>query len=83
MAVFRFDVQMYVRALALVTLCALASALPFDGSKRISRIALGSCNNAKKPQPLWPEIASYSPDAFVWLGDITCTPLTSSPYEFF
>jgi len=32
-------------------------------------VAFGSCNRDELPQPLWPVIASKSPDLWVWLGD--------------
>ena len=35
-----------------------------------TRIAFGSCNDVKKPQVLWEQIAGLEPTAFVWLGDI-------------
>ena len=35
-----------------------------------TRIAFGSCNDVKKPQVLWDQIARLEPTAFVWLGDI-------------
>lgn len=33
------------------------------------RIAFGSCNQQWDPQPIWPVIASYKPDLFLFLGD--------------
>jgi len=34
------------------------------------RIAFGSCNDLKRPQLLWEQIALLEPSAFVWVGDI-------------
>ncbi|MFK7907714.1 MAG: alkaline phosphatase D family protein [Chitinophagales bacterium] len=38
-------------------------------SKTLQTIAFGSCNNQKKPQPLWKDILAYNPDLWIWLGD--------------
>lgn len=36
----------------------------------VSRIAFGSCNHQRLPQPLWPVIVAQHPDLWVWSGDI-------------
>ncbi len=36
---------------------------------RPTRIALGSCANQRRPQPVWRAVAAARPDAFVFLGD--------------
>jgi len=41
-----------------------------DASKSLTRIAFGSCNHQNRPQPLWPAIAEYNPELFIWLGDV-------------
>lgn len=35
----------------------------------IDRLAFGSCSRETLPQVMWPEIISYQPDLWVWLGD--------------
>mmetsp|Transcript_20249 Transcript_20249/g.51747 ORF Transcript_20249/g.51747 Transcript_20249/m.51747 type:complete len:490 (-) Transcript_20249:434-1903(-) len=34
------------------------------------RLAFGSCNQQKKPQLLWDDIARLQPSAFFWMGDM-------------
>lgn len=43
---------------------ALASDIP------LTSIAFGSCNNQKKDQSYWANIASDNPDLWIWSGDI-------------
>ncbi len=31
--------------------------------------AFGSCDRQDRPQPFWPAIAAFRPDAFIWMGD--------------
>lgn len=50
-------------ALVLLTLAALAAA-------ESTVLAFGSCNDERKPQPLWPHLLAAGPTAFVWTGDI-------------
>jgi alkaline phosphatase D len=38
-------------------------------NKSTTRIAFGSCNDQREPQPLWPSIVAAQPDLWVWLGD--------------
>lgn len=38
--------------------------------ERLERIAFGSCNQVKLPQPLWPVIVAWAPDLWIWTGDI-------------
>jgi len=40
-----------------------------DTSKRLSRVALGSCNDQRRDMSIWSEISTYDPDLWVWLGD--------------
>lgn len=54
--------------LLLAPLCAVGY-YPTDFDKPLERIALGSCNRAELPQPLWPAIQAAEPDLWVWLGD--------------
>lgn len=35
----------------------------------ISRIAIGSCSDQKRPQELWPVVLANNPDLWIWLGD--------------
>eukprot|EP00898_Chlorokybus_atmophyticus_P006397 jgi/Chlat1/6759/Chrsp50S06457 len=35
----------------------------------LERIAFGSCSKHDLPQPLWPGIADYKPQLWMWLGD--------------
>lgn len=44
----------------------------FDKNEKpagVFRIAFGSCNRERLPQPLWPVIISNQPDLWIWLGD--------------
>lgn len=38
-------------------------------TETVSRIAFGSCNSERKPQPLWPVIAKDEPSLWIWTGD--------------
>ena len=40
-----------------------------SSDKLITRIALGSCADQKKPQPIWESITALSPELFLFLGD--------------
>lgn len=35
----------------------------------VTRIAFGSCNRQDRDQPLWPKIAEFDPQVWIWLGD--------------
>lgn len=52
-------------ALPLALLPAAAAA----GPPAPTRIALGSCADQRKEQPVWEAVAAAAPDAFVFLGD--------------
>lgn len=41
-----------------------------DTSKRLSRIAFGSCNDEDEPQPMWKYIVENEADLWIWLGDM-------------
>lgn len=41
----------------------------FSSSRELHRIAFGSCNKVRKPQPLWSVIRGTNPDLWIWLGD--------------
>ena len=43
--------------------------LPLDTSRRMTRIALGSCARQGQPQPIWDAVVDSSPDLFIFLGD--------------
>ena len=43
--------------------------LPLDQSKRLNRIAMGSCVRQGDPQPIWKAVAESKPDLFLFLGD--------------
>lgn len=59
-----------VTALWLLAACAPQPVLgPATGGGELSVIALGSCNDQDRPQPLWDEIAAHRPGLWVWLGD--------------
>ncbi|CAM9527404.1 unnamed protein product, partial [Phaeothamnion confervicola] len=40
----------------------------------LERIAFGSCNKQKFQQPLWPVIASFRPQLWLWMGDAAYIP---------
>lgn len=35
----------------------------------LQRIAFGSCNDQSMEQPLWKNIAAYTPELWLWMGD--------------
>lgn len=55
-----------MRALVLPVLLLAASA---QAQGPTTRIALGSCVDQDKPQPIWSAVIAAKPDLFVWLGD--------------
>lgn len=60
-----------MRILLLFLLAAISHAIvPLDQANIPQKIAFGSCNKADRPQIFWDKIAEYTPDLFVWLGDI-------------
>ena len=46
------------------------SMKPLDTDSVLTSIAFGSCNNQKKDQSYWNNIASENPDLWIWSGDI-------------
>lgn len=59
------------RILALIFLAATLNWPPMlrAAEEPLSRIALGSCANEKKPQPIWETIARLDPQLFIFTGD--------------
>lgn len=60
--------------LTTVVLTLVCYALPSSADRlvttdRLSRIAFGSCNSERKPQPLWSVIAKDEPSLWIWTGD--------------
>lgn len=59
-----------------VLLVALAAGVPVRAEEPgpaaapLSRIAFGSCNDPRNPQPLWKPILATEPQLWIWLGDI-------------
>lgn len=51
------------------TVAGLASALPPDETRTLTRIAFGSCSKESKPQPIWDAVHASEPELFVFLGD--------------
>lgn len=53
---------------------ALLRALLLGASGLVSaaefKIGFGSCSKPELPQPLWDDINAWSPDAWIWTGDI-------------
>jgi len=47
----------------------MASTLPLDQTKVISKIAFGSCNRQNKKQTIWKTIKKEAPNFFIFLGD--------------
>lgn len=45
------------------------AAQPLPAPPPPFRIAFGSCNDTRKPQPIWAVIGAQAPDLWVWLGD--------------
>jgi len=41
-----------------------------DLTKRLDRIAFGSCSDEDEPQPMWKYIVSNNADLWIWLGDM-------------
>ena len=56
-------------ALSLVGYSMPSEADALVTTETVSRIALGSCNSERKPQPLWPVIAKDEPSLWIWTGD--------------
>lgn len=48
---------------------AVRADVPLDPSKPIRRIALGSCADQDRPQPIWDAVLGAKPDVFLFLGD--------------
>lgn len=46
-----------------------AASTPLDTTQPISRIAFGSCSDARKPVPAFDAIANAKPDLMIFLGD--------------
>ncbi|MEJ5169588.1 MAG: alkaline phosphatase D family protein [Fimbriimonadales bacterium] len=46
-----------------------AADVPLDASATLRRIALGSCADQDRPQPIWDAVLNSSPDVFLFLGD--------------
>jgi alkaline phosphatase D len=57
------------RVLSGVILGILALATPLIAAEPITRIALGSCADQDKPQPIWEAIVAQQPQLFLFLGD--------------
>lgn len=57
-----------IRLSLLVVLGTGETSLAAEGA--ISRIAFGSCNHQRLPQPLWPVIVARAPQLWLWTGDI-------------
>ncbi len=55
--------------LTLVCYAMPSSADKLVTTETVSRIAFGSCNSERKPQPLWPVIAKDEPSLWIWTGD--------------
>ena len=47
----------------------LALAIQLTAAEPITRIALGSCADQDKPQPIWEAIVAQQPQLFLFLGD--------------
>ena len=47
----------------------MPTGLAAQGPAPLSRIALGSCADQAKPQPIWDAILAYRPDLFIFAGD--------------
>eukprot|EP01012_Entosiphon_sulcatum_P020000 TRINITY_DN24982_c0_g1_i1.p1 TRINITY_DN24982_c0_g1~~TRINITY_DN24982_c0_g1_i1.p1 ORF type:complete len:404 (+),score=25.29 TRINITY_DN24982_c0_g1_i1:28-1239(+) len=46
----------------------------------LRRLAFGSCSKHDRDQPFWSDIASVSPEAFVWLGDAIYADTRVAPF---
>ena len=56
----------------------LSSVSPsWANEPQLNRLAMGSCNKSKKPQPLWPIISSFNPDLFMFTGDVVYLDTTN------
>lgn len=47
----------------------LLTVLPLSAAEPVTRIALGSCADQDKPQPIWEAIVAQQPQLFLFLGD--------------
>ena len=56
-------------ALSLVGYSMPSEADALVTTETVSRIAFGSCNSERKPQPLWHVIAKDEPSLWIWTGD--------------
>ncbi|MCW2236247.1 alkaline phosphatase D family protein [Azospirillum canadense] len=56
-------------AAAFILLANLALAGPPLPDGSLTRIALGSCADQEKPQPIWSAVLDYRPELFVFAGD--------------
>ncbi len=54
---------------ALLTLALLPAGGADRESETVSKIALGSCANEEREQPIWDAIVAQNPDLFLFLGD--------------
>lgn len=60
---------MVAGSLAAMPAEALAAAPETD--KLLTRIAFGSCAKQDKEQPIWDQVNAWSPELFVFLGDLS------------
>ncbi len=62
----------YVALLWLGWVACVTPAHAVDGHtpERLERLAFGSCNSVRLPQPLWPVIVEWGPQLWIWTGDI-------------
>lgn len=62
-----------VRAIFLALSATLAGSgpqnIPLDPSRAVARIAMGSCADQDRPQPIWDAVLAARPDVFLFLGD--------------
>lgn len=54
-------------AVSVVALTGLSGSLP--AAEPVTRIALGSCADQDKPQPIWEAIVAQQPQLFLFIGD--------------
>ena len=47
----------------------LLTVLPLSAAEPVTRIALGSCADQDRPQPIWEAIVAQQPQLFLFLGD--------------
>jgi alkaline phosphatase D len=65
----RVEQQVRARARRVALALALCAQAAAGATRPVARIALGSCADQDRPQPVWASILRARPDLFLFLGD--------------